>query len=284
LKSKRKKSAEALDRSLMAEGLFSDWFDWLEKVENPQQYLEFLPAESAGRKLANFWLNLDSQKVEGTEEENQDQGMPDPAHTMSRWYFLGRLHAGLNSSADELILRAQHQLDLTEMILQFKGMLRASKPTAQWKEAIDVGKFAVLLVGARRSITSNLGELQSLKRTSESISKKYAPGHNMLLKCFAQRATRLEERTQECSEEYQHQLRELKSIRGRSAAEWPSELCEIDFKAIEEFSESESKATLRRLTDVARAEMLIAFDQTPEAFEVLKPHLKGDCDQEKNNY
>jgi len=283
LKAKGKKSIGALERSSLPRGFISDWFDLLERVETPEQYLACLPAGSAGRKLATFWLGLDSPKGTGTDKEAEGRGTPDPGHTMSLWYFLGKLHAGLNSSADDLISRAQHRLDLTEVILQFKGMLRAFNPTARWRDTTAVGTFAALLVRARGNISSNLSELRSLALTCESISRsKYARGHNMLLKCFAAEAKKLHERTQECAQQYQHQLRELKSARGLSATEWPLELCEIDLEAIEELAVSESKMSSRKLIDVAEAEMSIAFDKIPKAFEILKPYLEGGGDPEQD--
>ena len=103
----------------------------------------------------------------------------------------------------------------------------------------------------------------------------------MLLKCFAAEAKELYEKTQKCAQQYQHQLRELKSARGLSATQWPLELCEIDLEAIEEFAVSESKRSFRKLTDVAEAEMSIAFGQIPKAFEILKPYLAGGDDPEE---
>jgi len=278
LKNKRSRKFETVKRSQVTE-IYSDWFDSLEEVETPEKYLECLPAGSAGRKLVELWLASDSSTGDASDKATLDQTTPDPNYVMSLWYFLGRLLAGLNCCADDLIVRGQQRIEATEAILKFKGILEAASP-GRWKDPRALEKFAPLLIQAGGDITSNLRELRSLKLASECISKKHPAGHELLLKCFTSKAERLAERTESNAQEYEHQLREVKSDPGLSAT-LPSELREIDVAGVEEAAREESKVLYRKLFDIAHAEMLIAFDSTDEARKILKPYLEGDGDPEE---
>ncbi len=259
-------------------GIYWDWFDFLKEVETPEKYLECLPARSAGRNLADLWLASDSSTGDASDKTTLDQ-TPDPNFVLSLWYFLGRLLANLNCCADDLIARGQQRLEATEAILKFKDILEASSP-GRWKDPRALEKFAPLLNQAGGDITSNLRELRSLKLASGYISKNHAAGHELLLKGFTSKAERLAERTEANAQEYEHQLREVKSDPALSAT-LPSELREIDVAGVEEAARKESKVLYRKLFDIAHAEMWIAFDSIDKARKIFKPYLQGDGDPEE---
>lgn len=273
------KSIEAMEASLQPMKILSEWLNTFELSETFEQYLKHLPAESAGRKLAPLTPDLKSSGGEGTKSKARGQTTPDP-HYMSRWYFVSRLMVGINSSAEGLVSRSQYRLELAEEILQFKGMLRVSNPTVRWTDAIDLGKFAAFLARAREKITSNLRELQSLKLACECISGKYGEGHKLLHETFSVKMEELHKRTLECAHEYERALKELLTGRVPSGTRWPPDLCEIDFNALKKLAVSESDEIVRMLEVSAEAQMRIAFDESLEALDALKP-LQGGGDPEQ---
>jgi hypothetical protein len=275
---------EALEELSLPDEIFSKLSKDLERFETFERYLEFLPTGSSVRKVAALIPDLKFQKRKSTESKDSDQKTASLLQTISHWYFLGNLVSGLNSDAQERILHAQSRLELTEQILQFKGTLRVSNLSARWTDAIDLRKFSVHLVRARRNVSWNLCKLRSSRLAYERISSKYGNGHNLLLKPLAVKVEQLHKRTEECADQYGRVLRELLSDPASSETEWPADFCEIDLDGIEQLAVSKTAVIVRRLIDVAHSEMLIALDEIPKAFEILKPYLEAEGDQDVDEW
>jgi hypothetical protein len=254
---------------------------WIEAVKQfgPFEYLKFLPEGSAGRKLAALsndfkWPGNNDIKTRGS-----DLTTVDMEAAMSRWFFHTNLVTALNSKADELILNIKHRLEITEVILQVLGLIPASNMTVPSINTIDTGSLLVLLAKMRACITSNIHELCAFRLCSERISERFGEGNELLLGDLGAQISDLSERTQEAAQEYQRALGELRSQSIPPDTEWPPDVGDIDFDAIEERGKPESDTIAGGLIAFAHAEMLIAFGQTTEAFEKLKPYL-GSTDAE----
>jgi hypothetical protein len=198
---------------------------------------------------------------------------------MSRWFFHTNLVTALNSKADELILNIKHRLEITEVISQVLSVIPASNMTVPSINTIDTGSLLVLLAKMRACITSNIHELRAFRLSSDRISETFGEGSDLLLGDLRTEICGLFEKIHEAAQEYQRALGELRSQPLPPDTEWPPDVCEIDFDAIEERGKTESGAIFRRLVDLASAEMSIAFGQTGDALEKLKPYL-GTTDAE----
>ena len=276
------KRIEAAEAASAPQRIIFEELKMFELSETFEQYLIHLFAESVGRKLAALMPHLKLPGGKGIKSKAQSQTAANLRYWMSRWYRIGRLIVGLNSTANESIFGAQERLDLTEVILRFKSVIRVSHPTVRWTNGIDPGKFAALLVRARDNITSNLSGLQALNLACECISGKYANPHKLLHKTFAFKIEELHKRTLESVQEYERARKELLSGPVPSGTEWPQDFCEVDFSAVEKLATSECDEIVRMLEVSAKAQMFIAFDQGPEALETLKPNLEGGGDPEKD--
>jgi hypothetical protein len=280
MNSKEAKRIEALAASLRPDEIFSKWLNIFELSETFEQHLRHLPAESAGRQLAALMPNLKSPGEKGTNSKTRGLTKPDLPY-MSLWYFVSRLIVGLNSSAYDLVWRAQYRLESAEVILQIESPLRALNPTARRKDATARVKIAALLARARENITSNLRELQSLKLACEGISGTYGRGHKLLHQTLTVKIEELHKSTLGCAHDYERARKELLAGPVSSGTKWPPELREIDFDGIEKLAVSEKSEIVRMLEVSAKAQMRIAFDETPKAFEILEPFLQGGGDPEE---
>lgn len=243
MKSREAKRIEAVEAASAPQRIISEELNIVELSETCDHYLKHLSTESLGRKLATLMPDLKLADGKGSKRKTQSQTPPDLQGWISRWYFVVRLMAGLNSTANDFIFAAQGRLDLTEVILQFKGMLLASNPNVRWIDAVDLGKYAAFLVKARYNITSNWCELESLKLACEYISGKYGQGHKLLHKTFSEKIEELHKRTLEWAQEYEHALKELLAARAPSGTRRLPDLSEIDFK----LSRSELLAKVTKL-------------------------------------
>jgi hypothetical protein len=259
MNAKEAKRIEAIDAAVLPQKIVSRALDTFELSTTLEDYLEGLPEESAGRKLAALTPDLKSSGSKGSKSEDRGRTMPG-SHDMSQWYFITRLIAGLSSMADDLILLGTCRLQVAEMTWRIKGMVRVSEPTGLWIDGIDLGKFTALLVETRDDITSNLRELQASKLASEFISEKYDKAHKLLHQSWSVKIEELHKRTLECAQEYEHTLKELLAAGAPSGRQWPPDLCEIDFNAVEELAVSEGDERVAILETSAKAQMQIAFE------------------------
>jgi hypothetical protein len=278
LKDNLMKRIKALEIPSLAPKVSSAWIGTVKQF-GPFEYLKFLPEGSAGRKLAALsndfkWPGNNDIKTRGS-----DLTTVDLQAAMSRWFFHTNLVTALNSKADELILSARHRLEITEVISQVTGLIPASNMTSPSIDTIDIGRLSALLAKMRTCITSNIHELCAFRLCSERISETFGEGNELLLGDLGTQISDLSDRTQEAAQEYQRALGGLRSQPLPPDTEWPPDVCEIDFDAIEERGKTEGGTIACRLRAFARAEMLIAFGQTTQAFEKLKPYL-GTTDAE----
>lgn len=169
---------------------------------------------------------------------------------------------------------AKHRLELAKKTLSLEAMLQPSNPIGHWTGVIDIGKFAARLVKASDNLAPNLCELPALKLASQLMSTKYAEGHKLLCGTFAAEMDELQEVTVECAAEYERVHEELLSSAVPSGKEWPPDLRQIDFRAIEELAVCKSDEILQTIKFYAKAQLLIPLDQGSDALEALKLKLK----------
>jgi hypothetical protein len=279
MKTNDAKCIKAIEAATLPQKSISTGLDTFELSETFEEFLKHLPAESAGRQLAAITPDLKRSRPKGRGKTHPVK--PEP-HEMSGWFFIVRLMLGLNSRADYLISDAEPRLELAETITRLKGVLRVSNPNVRWPDAFDFGEYAALLVKARYNVTSKLCELRSLRLACEQISREYGEGHQLLHKSFSVKIEELHERALECAQEYQQRLKELLAVSDLTGADWPADLCGIDFEALDELAVRESGGIVRVLEASAEAQMCIAFDETPAAFEILNPYLQGGGNSEQD--
>jgi hypothetical protein len=277
LKDKYLKRIDAMEMPSLIEKPISDELESLEQFETFEEYFQFLPAGSAGRKLLALFPELEFPKSEGSNRKTESKVAPIQKRAMARWFFRQKLVLKLNSRAHDLIGNCRHQLELTEVISLAENLLAASNPTFQWRTASDIGKFAQILIRKRGCIVSNLRELRSLQLTWERISEKYGKGSKLLLKPLLVEFDEIYRKTQQCADEYSRALNELRSRPLPFDIEWPPDLCEIDFGDIEKLATGETDAIVGELVNCAKGETLIGFDRLEEAYEILKPHLEAEA-------
>jgi hypothetical protein len=176
------KRIEAAEAASAPQRIISEELKIFELSGTFEQYLIHLSAESVGRRLAALMPDLKLPAGKGINSKAHSQTAANLQYWMSRWYCIGRLIVGLNSTANESILGAQERLDLTEVILRLKSAIRVSHPTVRWTDRADPGEFAALLVIARDNITSNLSGFQALNLACECISGKYGEGRKPCMK------------------------------------------------------------------------------------------------------
>jgi hypothetical protein len=279
LKDKHRRLIAALEIPGLARKFPSEWLEGLEGLGTFDQYLQFLPEGSAGRRLAALSNNFKLPSNNGIRSKNGEPTEVNLVAAMSRWYFLTSLVSALNARATELILELRHRLEIAEVISETKDLLSDTNSTFPSIDTIDIGRLSALLVRKRVCITSNIRELRAFRLCSERISERFGEGNELLLGDLGAQISVLSERTQEAAQEYQRALGEVRSQPIAPDTEWPPDVCDIDFDAIEERGKTESGTIAGRLIAFARAEMFIAFGQTTEAFEKLKPYL-GTTDAE----
>jgi hypothetical protein len=281
MNAKNAKKIKDMAAALQPQEIYSEWLHTFELTETFDQLLVHVSTESAGRKLAALMPDLKNPGRKASKKKAQGKITPDHQNMISQWYFVGKMILGLNSTVDDIVSRSQYRLELAEVILQSRGIVRASKPTAQWTHGIDLEKFVALLIRARTNISINLFDLQSSKLACECISRKYGEDRNLLIKALATKVDALTARTQNCASEFQQVLRELQSDPISRHTEWSPDLCEIDLDALAQSAVTESEAIVRKLEVLAKGQMLIAFDETQLALKDLKPYLEDDGEPEE---
>lgn len=281
MKGTNERRIKALEEALEPDEFFAKLAEDLERFDTFERYLEFLLNGSFEREVAALIPNLKFQIRKSNGCKDYDLTPAHLRHAISHWYFVGNLTVGLNSDTTELIQHIEGRLESTEVIFQFKDMLRVSNPSVRWTDAIDLGKFSALLVKERRNIVSNLSRLRASCLACESLSSKYGQGHKLLHKALVVEIDKLYERNEECANLYGRLLREMLSSPVPPETAWPPDLCEIALDAIEQLATNQSEMIVRRLIDLAQAEMLIAFDENQKAREILEPYLEGVGDPEE---
>jgi len=264
-----------MEEIMEAQNLSAKLTEELERFDTFERYLEFLADGSVAGEVAALIPDLKFQDRKPNDWNDYHLTPAQQRHGISHWYFVGNLVVGLHSDAAELILRVAGRLESTEVILQFKDTLRVSNPSVRWTDAIDLGKFSALLVRVRRNLVSNLSELRASCLACESISSKHGKGHKLLIKELVVKIDELYRRNEEFVNLFGQVLREILSSPVRPETGWPPDLCEIDRDAIEQVAVNQSEMLVRRLTDLAQAEMLIAFDENQKALDILKPYLEA---------
>ncbi len=279
MNAKNAKKINDLAAALQPQEIYSEWLHTFELTETFDQLLVHVSTESAGRKLAALMPDLKNPGRKASKKKAQGKITPDHRNMISQWYFVGKMILGLNSTVDDIVSHSQYRLELAEVILQSRGIVRVSKPT-RWTDGIELEKFAALLLRVRININMNLLELQSSKLACECISRKYGEDRNLLIKALATKVDALDARTQDCASEFQQVLRELQSDPISRHTEWSPDLCEIDLDALAQSAVTESEAIVRKLEVLAKGQMLIAFDETQLALKDLKPYLQENGEPE----
>jgi hypothetical protein len=281
VKTESVKRVEEVETKLLPKVVISKGLKNLEPIATFEQYMEFLPSGSPGKRLSELFPELklpEGKKIDG---KTKDKSKHEVRYALSNWYFIISLLMGLDSRADDLIRRARHQLELTEMISRIKKLLPASTSPSRWTEAINIAEIVALLAKMRGLIVSNLLELCSFEQTRSSICAEYFEGGNLLVKALAVEIDELYERTRSSVQDYHRLLQELRSLPHPFETGWPQELCDIDVDALEHSAIVDSEVIVRVLVAFAKGKMLIAFDRIPEALETLKPYLQTNADDKE---
>src|ERR1700675_2931190 len=100
MNAKQAKRIEAAEAASAPQRIISEELKMFGLSETFDQYLIHLSTESVGRKLALLMPHLKLPAGKGTKSKAQSQTAPDLQHWMSRWFFVGRLIVGLNSTAN----------------------------------------------------------------------------------------------------------------------------------------------------------------------------------------